>query len=155
MCREQLINDEKVDSNTEPEQDNQLIEQIHNELNELLLRNIDLQKESERLKNEAKKLINKNLQIQIKARLLKDKYYYRRRYSFLIRKKSFNFKQFKKQFKIQRKNFSKFQHRLHDKYEQSLSMILSNRTTNLQQPQQQEQSSCQPIRSSILTESIH
>ncbi|CAF3642314.1 unnamed protein product [Rotaria sp. Silwood1] len=153
MCREQLINDEKVDSNTEPEQDNQLIEQIHNELNELLLRNIDLQKESERLKNEAKKLINKNLQIQIKARLLKDKYYYRRRYSFLIRKKSFNFKQFKKQFKIQRKNFSKFQHRLHDKYEQSLSMILSNRTTNLQQ--QQGQSSCQPIRSSISTESIH
>ncbi|CAF2669123.1 unnamed protein product [Rotaria sp. Silwood2] len=129
MCRERIIDDEKVD-NTSHEEYNQLIEQIQdNKLNELLLTTANLQKESERLENEARKLIYENIQMQIEARLLKDKYYYRRRYAFLIRKKSFNFQQLKKQIRIERNKFFKFERRLREKYEQPLYSIISNTTT--------------------------
>ncbi|CAF3631268.1 unnamed protein product [Rotaria sordida] len=150
MCRERTIDDRNVD-NTVDEENNELIQQIHNELNELLLTTINLQEESKRLENEAKNLIYENIQMQIEARLLKDKYYYRRRYSFLKRKKSFNFKQLKKQIIIQRKNFFKFERRLCAKYEEPLYNIISNSKNNFEQQQQQRQ--FRRIRS-ISTESI-
>jgi hypothetical protein len=101
-----------------------------NELNELLSTTAHLQEESERLESEARKLINENIQIQIEARLLKDKYRSRRKYSLLIRKKRFNFQQLKYQIKHQRKSFSKFERRLRAKYEQPLHHIVSNTTNN-------------------------
>ncbi len=110
-------------------------------MNELLSTTAHLQQESERLENEARKLINENIQIRIEARLLKDKYRYRKRYSLLIRKKCFNFKQLKHQIKHQRKSFSKFERRLRAKYERPLDRIVSNTTTN-EQPQR-----CRRIRS--------
>jgi len=112
-------------------------------LNELLSTTAHLQQESERLENEARKLINENIQIRIEARLLKDKYRYRKRYSLLIRKKSFNFQQLKYQIKHQRKSFSKFERRLRAKYERPLHRIVS---TN-------EQQRCRRIRS-IPSESV-
>jgi hypothetical protein len=101
-----------------------------NELNELLLTTAHLQEESERLENEARKLINENIQIQIEARLLKDKYRSRKRFSFLIRKNRWNFRQLKYQIKYQRKSFAKFERRLREKYEQPLHRIVSNTRKN-------------------------
>jgi hypothetical protein len=57
---------------------------------------------------------------------MKDKYRYRRRYSILIRKKRFNFQQLKRQLKLQRNGFLKFERRLRAKYEQPLHRIVSN-----------------------------
>jgi hypothetical protein len=103
-----------------------------NQLNELLLTTAHLQAESERLEDEARKLINENIQIQIEARLLKDKYRSRKRYSFLTRKNRFNFHQLKHQLKLQRKSFRKFERRLRAKYEQPLHRIVSNPIKNEQ-----------------------
>ena len=105
---------------------------LDDELNELLLTTAHLQAESARLEDEARKLINENIQIQLEARLLKDKYHFRKRYSVLIRKNRFNFRQLKQQLKLQRKNFFKFERRLRAKYEQPLHRIVSTppRTKN-------------------------
>lgn len=103
-----------------------------NELNELLSTTAHLQEESDRLESEARKLINENIQIRIEARLLKDKYRFRKKYSFLIRKRRLNFQQLKHQIKYQRKSFSKFERRLRAKYEQPLHRIVSN-TTRIKQ----------------------
>jgi len=63
---------------------------------------------------------------------LKDKYRSRKRYSFLTRKKRFNFHQLKQQLKLQRKSFRKFERRLRAKYEQPLHRIVSNPIKNEQ-----------------------
>ncbi|CAF1219725.1 unnamed protein product [Adineta ricciae] len=124
MCRERKTDNKQVD-NTANEQYNQLLAQLHDELNELLLTTAHLQAESARLEDEARKLINENIQIQLEARLLKDKSHFRKRYSVLIRKNRFNFRQLKQQIKLQRKNFFKFERRLRAKYEQPLHRIVS------------------------------
>ncbi|UJR13542.1 hypothetical protein I4U23_000556 [Adineta vaga] len=129
MCRERENNPKQVDY-TVNEQYNQLLAQLHNELNELLLTTAHLQAESARLEDEARKLINENIQIQLEARLLKDKCHFRRRYSVLIRKNCLNFQQLKQQLKIERKNFSKFERRLRAKYEQPLHRIVSKPISN-------------------------
>lgn len=98
---------------------------LDDELNELLLTTAHLQAESARLEDEARKLINENIQIQLEARLLKDKSHFRKRYSVLIRKNRFSFRQLKQQLILQRKNFFKFERRLRAKYEQPLHRIVS------------------------------
>jgi hypothetical protein len=96
------------------------------ELNELLSTTAHLQAESARLEDEARKLIDENIQIQIEARLLKDKYHFRKQYSMLTRKNRLDFRRLKQQLKLQRRNFSRFERRLRAKYEQPFHRIVSS-----------------------------
>ncbi|CAF4346973.1 unnamed protein product [Adineta steineri] len=132
MCREREIDQNQVD-NTAMEQYNQLLEQLHSELDELLMTTAHLQEESIRLEHEARKLINENMQVQIEARLLKEKYRHRRRHSLPLGTSRLNFRQLKRQIQRQRQSFNRFERRLRAKYEQPLHEIVSNSTTYQQQ----------------------
>ncbi|UJR33734.1 hypothetical protein I4U23_021161 [Adineta vaga] len=149
MCRERTIDDNQVD-NTATEQFNQVLEQLHDELYELIATTAHLQEESIRLEHEARRLVNENIQVQIEARLLKDKYRHKRRHSLSIGKKRLNFRQLKQQLQRQRQSFLRFERRLRAKYEQPFFNITSNSAIN--QPQQQS-TRCRRIRS-IPSESI-